>query len=140
MASKKISKKANKKTPKTASSSSKLVSLAVDIEVMTGDQLKKCVFGIEKKKTGGNNNWTIKFTFLTRDKKSDDFVERVKVTVKVELANAAGTVKTATAKTMTVNQKNFVSGVVTRVAEKVESGDLSKAKLGKVVEHAVSKR
>jgi hypothetical protein len=117
-----------------------LVALSVDIEVLSSDQLKKFVFGIEKKKKSTTeSDWTINFVFSKRDKKADDFVDRVKVTVNVSLEVVPGVERTAT-NDMTVKQRNFVNGTVANALDAFEAGEITRPQLEKLVLRAASNR
>ncbi len=117
-----------------------IVALSVDIEVVSSDQLKKFVFGITKKKTSvTESDWTVNFVFARRDKKSEAFVDRVKVKVKVSLEQVPGVERTAT-NDMTAKQRNFVNGTVANALDKFEAGDITRAQLQKLISRAASKR
>ena len=123
-----------------ASTSKSLIALSVDIEVLSSDQLKKCIFGIEKKKpSAAQVDWKINFQFLKRDTKTAEFVQRVKVSVDVSLENVPNTEKTAQ-ESMTTKQKNFVNAVIAKAAEDFEAGKITKAEMQKLVERAVAAR
>ncbi len=126
--------------PPNIPSTRNLVALSVDIEVVSSDQLKKFVFGITKKKTSSTeSDWTVNFVFARRDKKSEAFVDRVKVKVKVSLEQVPGVERTAT-NDMTAKQRNFVNGTVANALDKFEAGDITRAQLQKLISRAASKR
>ena len=126
-------------SPET-STTHNLVALSVDIEVVSSDQLKKFVFGITKKKTSATEtDWTIKFVFSRRDKKSEAFVDRVKVKVAVSLEQVPGVERTAKNE-MTAKQRNFVNGTVANALDKFEAGDITRPQLEKLISRAASNR
>lgn len=126
--------------PTDLATTRRLVALSVDIEVLSSDQLKKFVFGIEKKKKSPTeSDWTIDFVFSKRDKKKDAFVDRVKVKVKVSLEKVPGIERTAT-RDMTIRQRNFVNGTVANALDAFEAGEITRPQLQKLILRAASKR
>lgn len=126
--------------PPQTSTTHNLVALSVDIEVVSSDQLKKFIFGITKKKTSATEtDWTIKFVFSRRDKKSAAFVDRVKVNVAVSLEQVPGVERTAKNE-MTAKQRNFVNGTVANALNKFEAGDITRPQLEKLISRAASNR
>ncbi len=128
-------KKTNTKTEVIPRAKKRIVAIAVDLEVMTPDRLKKMIFGFSNGTSKGVETWTIKFQFLTREKKTDKFGDPlVKLEVKVDSKNNALAEETAT-KGMNRAQVKHAITKTAPVAEKV-SQKKAPSKLG---ERAVQK-
>ena len=74
-----------------------LIKIHVQFTILTPDQLKQIVFGLNRDKAadGVTDSWKITFSLSTRDKKTDDFVKLVDAEVDADLKDAPIAAETA---------------------------------------------
>jgi hypothetical protein len=115
-------------------------SIAVDLEVMTTDRLKKIIFGLDKSTDTQHVHWTIEFQFLQREKKTDEFGDPlVKLAIEVKNANHALAEETAL-KGLNSNQTDHLLGPAAVAAQRLHAGKITEEKAAPVIERTLPKR
>ena len=117
-----------------------LKSIAVDLEVMTPDRLKKIIFGLDKSTDEEGVHWVIDFQFLQREKKTDEFGEPlVKLSIDVKKSNNELAEETAM-KGLNSPQSEHLLGPGVAAAQRLREGKTTEEKTATVVERTLPKR
>jgi hypothetical protein len=105
-----------------------LIKIHVQFTILTPDQLKQIVFGLNKDKAadGVTDSWKITFSLSTRDKKTDDFVKIVDAEVDADLKDAPAAADTAD-KGVNKAQSDHLTLNVATAAERLKAGKIKQA-------------
>ena len=107
-----------------------IVGLAVKLEVLTKDQLRRFIFGIQKSQKDGVDTWGIDFKLLSRTTTTVEFVEMVALKVDLDLKKVAVEDVEATAsKGLNKQQVEFVLGSVADDAERFKAKKLKEPRM-----------
>jgi hypothetical protein len=111
-----------------------LVGLAVKLEVLTKDRLRKFIFGIQKTQKNDTDAWSVDFELLDRPKDTGDFTRIVFLDVDLDLKKVAAADVDATAsKGFNKGQVEFVLSSVASDADKLKAGKIKDSRLKKTI-------
>jgi hypothetical protein len=116
----------------------KIISISVDLGITTPDGLRHIDFGLAKE-TGDDDviTWTIDFAFQTRESKDEDFVDEVKLKIKIKSTDFAKAEQTAT-DGLTEPQVTHLNGPVTAISQQRSKGKATDAQVTKVAAKTIS--
>ena len=106
--------------------SRELVKIHVQFTILTPDQLKQIVFGLNKDTAGGTVSWKITFALSTRETKTDAFTTVIDTAVDAELKDAALAEETAS-KGVNKPQSDHLTHNVATAGERLKSGKIKQA-------------
>lgn len=100
-----------------------LLRIHVEFTILTPDQLKQIVFGLNKDKAadGVTDTWKITFCLSTRAAKTDPFVSIVEATVDADLKDAPIAEETAN-KGLNSSQADHLTLNVAKAGERLNAG------------------
>jgi hypothetical protein len=122
-------------------SKKELIKIHVKFTVLTPDQLKQIVFGLDKDTAAdGTVSWKITFSLATRASKSEkDFTKVIDAEVAADLKDVPLAEETAT-KGLNKPQSDHLALNVTTTAERVAEGKLKRATLDRSVKATLRAR
>ena len=125
------------KSPVVGASAPTILSLKVNIELDTLDQLRKVMFGLEKDTDGSNVAWTIHFQLQERETESDRFTNLVTLDVTVdETLHPAAEI--AAKDGLTTSQSAHALGPAADDAKDSTTGDLDPADARQTVQKTLA--
>jgi hypothetical protein len=121
-----------------ATAPAKCKPISVSFQVLTGDQLKQIIFGLNKGCNPDDTSfWTIHFELQERATTSDTFVVRVKLDISVAQQNQSGAQTTAN-NGLNSAQTDHLLGPGQSAAQLQSSGAITEDQLGDVVQQTVT--
>jgi hypothetical protein len=118
-----------------------IVSVAVDLEVLTNDKLRKLIFGLKKNTEGELVKWRIDFELLDREKKSEAFERAVFISVDLDVKKAPVTKLEATVeKGLDSRQVAYAETVVSRNATRLERKEITEEAMGSSIHGLIRAR
>ena len=117
-----------------AQSKKELIKIHVQFTVVTPDQLKQIMFGLNKDKAadGVTDVWKITFSLLTRENKTDTFVKLVEAEVEADLKDAPVLEETASLG-LNKRQSDHLSLNVATAAERMKAGKIKEASFNRTL-------
>lgn len=114
----------------TAATHRVLVGLAVKLEVVTKDRLRKFAFGLTKTQDGDIDKWSVDFELLDRASATGDFTRVVFLEVDLDLKKVAVPDVQMTADTgLNKPQVEFVLATVAADAEKFKANKIKEGRM-----------
>lgn len=111
-----------------------LVGLAVKLEVLTKDRLRKFTFGVQKTQKNDVDAWSVDFELMDRATATADFARVVFLDVDLDLKKVAVADVNATANQgFNKSQVEFVLSSVASDADKLKAGKIKDSRLKKTI-------
>jgi hypothetical protein len=118
-----------------------LIKIHVQFTILTPDQLKQIVFGLNKDKAadGVTDSWKITFALSTRDTKTATFVKIVDATVDADLKDAPAAAETAD-KGVNKPQSDHLLLNVATAAERLKAGEIKQSTFDRLLKKVLAAR